>query len=130
MKRIFSPYYLWEDYLNGMYTTEVQSESFVLKSVEFLSKPIEFERVLQKVYKEWVNSVNENLSNKNCNRKAWLGQSACNYNHKANDLTVRKAWSILTPTQRYLADEVALKFIKKYEKENSEIYKAMGEPLL
>lgn len=131
MKQRYANYLEWEDYLNGMYEISIDNdEDMILRSVELLSDNIYFESILHKVYKEWPISISVNLSNRSCNRQAWLGQAACSYNHKGNELTTRQAWSRLTGIQRYQANLIADKFIKKYERENSELYKNMGEPLL
>lgn len=114
-----------------MYETTCDNEKeLVYMSYELLISLDEFEYILNKVYSDWKYSVENNLSNKSCNRQAWLGQAACCYNHKCPEYLTRKAWSMLSNMQRYEANLIADKFIKKYERENSELHKGMGIEML
>lgn len=124
LRQISHPYWVWEDFKNGMYEISIDNEDeMIKKSFDLLSNCINFENVLKDVYKYWTFSIQENLSNVKCNRQAWLGQAACSYNHKGTELTTRKAWGLLTDIKRYEANKVADKFIMKYEKENTTVYR-------
>lgn len=117
MKRIYHPYNIWEDFLNGMY--EIPSidfdEELIKKGIEVLSNQELFFQVGLSILEEWKISSDVNLSNTGCNRKAWLGQAACNYKYKIPELITREVWSRLTDEQRNEANDTADRIIKIYE---------------
>ena len=67
------------------------------------------------VIENWTISTKVNLTNKQCNRKAWLGQASCNYKYKVPEILTRIAWSKLDIIQQYEANEIAQKVINSYE---------------
>lgn len=127
MKQKYYPYYEWEDFLNGMYNTSLHSENSVSNSIIVLSNSDLFDLILNEVINNWKISSDQNLSNKYCNRQAWLGQSACSYYYKSPEISTRVAWATLTNKQRYYANKVANKWIRIYENKNKQFYKGMGK---
>lgn len=115
------PYYEWEEYKNGMYSTEPLNENRVVKSVALLSDPDLFRSVLIKIIKKWPVTMYYHM-NSSHNKKAFLGQTACNFNHKATDREVREAWSRMNPDQQYKANLIAHKIIKTYEIQGKKIH--------
>jgi hypothetical protein len=132
MKQIFIEYHKWEDYLAGMYNDNdiIDRELKINNSVLLLSNPYEFYSVCTLVLNNWVNSVDVNLSNKNQNRRAWLGAAACMYNHKSPEYLTRLGWGILDLKKQVAANNVAEKIILEYERKNTGIHRRVGEPLL
>ena len=55
MKRIFHPYYLWEDWKAGMFKKKINEneEKLSKQARELLSNENEFFKVAYKVIKEW-----------------------------------------------------------------------------
>lgn len=111
----FDTIYKMEDVLNGMYSNSTDEEN-VLKSINLLSDLEQFDNAIENVFNNWKISTAVNLSNKSINRKAWIGQSACLINHKANERETKKAWFLMTEKQRELANNLAEQKIKKFEK--------------
>lgn len=129
MNRIYHPYWLWEDYLNGMYRGSVDKAK-INKCSKLLSDTECFSKALEMVLKEWVFSSDVNLSNTSQNRLAWLGAAACCISIGANEKTTRLGWARLNEQQRLKANTTARKYVKKYERENSQIYRDMGTKML
>jgi hypothetical protein len=131
MKRIYHHYLLWEDNKNGMYDIPcVIDESKINDCINLLSNPEKFYNTLKSVLNEWVISSDENLSNINCNRQAWLGQAACCYLFKAEETITRKAWGFLSDKKKQEANNIADKIIREYESKNKKIHSPMGKELL
>tara|TARA_R110002020_G_scaffold13283_3_gene48089 strand:- start:3296 stop:3685 length:390 start_codon:yes stop_codon:yes gene_type:complete len=129
MNKIWHPYWLWEDFQNGMYDDvcchkqiEISfncltgAELFLLKGVEILKK--------------WKFCCEENLSNIKINRKAWLGQAYCNFVGKSTERSTKKAWSLLSLQERNYANEIANLIVNEYEKRYYYIHKNLGKALL
>ena len=124
MKQFFEKYTLWEDYLNGMYDSynPLNEENYVSLSISLLTNCDLFLSICISMIHKWPVSSKVNLTNKSCNRKAWLGHAACNYRYKIPEVCTRIAWIKLTEEQRQRANTIALHVIKtfeeKYEAEN------------
>lgn len=132
MERIYHKYEVWEDYKNGMYNDSdvLDKDKLVFESIKLLSSPDRFYNVMDKILKEWVNSCDENLSNKSINRRAWLGAAACSFNHKCPEYLTRIAWSLMNPDKQAQANNLATLIIEKYERKNKGLHKTMGNELL
>lgn len=117
MERYYKEYIFWEDYLNGMYETSSKENDFfyINKAIELLSNENLFLETCLKVVKHWTISTRVNLTNKNCNRQAWLGQACCSYLYNATETQTRQAWMMLTELQRHKANLIADKIIKNFE---------------
>ena len=129
MKRIYHPYWLWEDYINGMYDNNTDN-IVIEKSKTLLKNPTLFYDTMINVLSEFKISSDCNLSNTSCNRRAWLGQAACNLLYKASEKQVRIAWSELTEMERLIANIEAEKIIKIYEARYNRIHQKVGTELL
>ena len=119
-KRIYHPYFLWEDYKNGLYENKIQPE-LIISCVELLQNRKHFYQSAKLLTKTWIYCSDVNLTNNEMNRKAWLGQATCCFRFKANSETVINAWHKLTDIQKeeanYIAEIVIKEFInKKIEK--------------
>ena len=86
IERVYHPYWLWEDYLNGMYGKPIFSridtgeteEERLLKVGECLGNEKVCREYMQYVIDNWKYACEYRLTNKSINRIAWLGQSAMN----------------------------------------------------
>jgi hypothetical protein len=122
MKQFFKHYTLWEDYQNGMYNLNVPNEDYLIENaVKLLSNPNQFKLVCLNVLENWKVSSLINLTNISCNRRAWLGQSACCYLNKVPEYLTRKAWANLTISQQEAADKVADEIINFFNVQNERI---------
>lgn len=119
IKRIYHEYTLWEDYKNGMYITEQQKNEIDL--INEAGKILKNEKLFYKIgiemVKKWKYSAEQNLSNKNRNRRAWIGQATSSYYAKVPEYLTKYAWRMLLPSDQIKANKVADKIIKNWEKE-------------
>lgn len=136
MKQFFEKYTLWEDYLNGMYDpcSKSNEDTYIGMSIYLLTNCNLFLETCKSILIEWPISSSVNLTNKACNRKAWLGHAACSYKYKATEIHTRIAWSKLTVDQQNNANRIAELIIKKFEKDyeekNKKIHHGMGIQML
>ena len=128
MKQFFKEYNYWEDYINGMYEFPKQKdeEIFINLAMEMLSNKDLFLNTCKEVLINWTISSKVNFTNKQCNRKAWLGQAACNYKYKVPEICTRTAWGKLSIEQQNEANKIAEKIIISFEfnygKKDIELY--------
>lgn len=118
--RIFHTFDKWESVEYGFYNqthpklTTLQCE---YKYKELLSKPDEFDKVLNKLIPEWKYSCEHNLTNKSLNRIAWLGQAAVSYKYNVPS-KFSSGWSLLTEQEQENANQVAFKHLNTWLVEN------------
>ena len=128
MNQFFSHYENWEDFKNGMYCIEkkVNEQELIDNAITMLSDINMFYETCKELLLSWPVSTKVNLTNKQCNRKAWLGQAACNLKFNVPEILTRVAWSKLSITKQYNADQIALKIIYNfeltYENKNKELH--------
>lgn len=103
-------------------------EQHVLASKELLVSD-SFYQVCKSVVINWP-ICTENALTAQVGKKSWLGQAACNYNHKASEVSTREAWSRLTTAQKLTANNIAQKVINEYEKSNRSLHSGMGKEVL
>lgn len=117
MNQFFSEYIYWEDYLNGMYNFPLKEDfdKKVSLSIKLLSDNNLFLHTCVELLKEWDISSRVNLTNKQCNRKAWLGHAACSFKYNSPEICTRTAWGRLTSVQQTRANETADKIIRSFE---------------
>lgn len=129
MKQIYHPYYIWEDFKNGMYEIPVKpySEILIKNCIELLSNQELFFEVSLKVLNNWKYASEHNLSNKSINRQAWIGQASCCLEYKAQEIVTREVWGRLDTITRIYANKTADKIIRIYEEKNNKLYKSMEE---
>lgn len=131
MKRIYHHYENWEDYKAGMYRTDIINESFFInKATLMLCDNSLFLETCIEILNNWVFSSEANLTNSECNRKAWLGQAACCYKFNVPEILTRKAWNNLCNEQQFKANKIAEIVIRHYEDKNRKIHSGLGRSLL
>lgn len=132
MKQIYHHYEKWEDFLSGMYNLNdvLDKDKKVKNCIDLLSTPGEFYTVCKELLDKWPVSCDVNLSNKNQNRRAWLGAAACTYSFNAPEYLTRIAWGLLNKDVQDKANHVAEKIIFEYERKNTSLHKGMGEQML
>lgn len=117
MNQFYSHFENWEDYKNGMYSIDKKDneEYLINKAIELLTDNNIFYNSCNGILKNWPIAVKVNLTNKQCNRKAWLGQAACNYTFDVPEILTRVAWGKLSIIKKIQADNIALIIIKHFE---------------
>ena len=117
MKNVYVPYWKWECYKNGMWNkVNIKDEIKMLDlSIEFMRDHILYGKAMKDVVFKWENTMENHLTNKSINRRAFLGQCAVFYRHQIPEYIVRKGWKHLTNKQQILADNIAEQTIKEWE---------------
>src|SRR5271169_1702378 len=80
MKRIFHPWYVWEDYKSNFYggvCADFDKDNTLELYASLLKDIPRFESALKIITKDWVHSCEHNLTHESMNRIAYLGQAAC-----------------------------------------------------
>ena len=95
------------------------NEYMINKSIELLSCKDALYQSMSHVATQWVNASEHHLTDLSCNKKAWLGQAACCFEHKASEQATCKAWWMISDEQRFIANAVATMVINEWEQENA-----------
>lgn len=128
MKQFYKEYNHWEDYINGMYESYNQKDEnkFISLALKMLTNKELFLNTCKEVLIKWPISSKVNLTNKQCNRNAWLGQATCNFKFNVPEICTRLAWGKLSKDQQLTANKIADKIINSfelsYEKKDRELY--------
>jgi len=118
IKQKFHHFSMWEDFRNGLYNSSCERyDEKVHLSIDLLSDQEEFYIVAVDMFKAWSYSAEQNLTDNSINKKAWIGQASCCFNHKAPDYATIEAWWKLSDETRVKANETALKALKKWQSE-------------
>ena len=128
MKKQWFPFWLWEDYQNGMF--EAIDESMIPECVALLSDQPRFYRSATRMVSHWTISAAENLTNKHCNRNAWIGQATCCFELKATERTTKAAWAIMAVDDKIEANCTARRIIDEYSAKYRAIHQRVGDSVL
>lgn len=116
IKQKFHHFSKWEDYNNGLFDSSCERYDEKVKlSIDLLSDQEEFYRVAIDMVSSWVYSSEQNLTDNSINKKAWIGQASCCFNHKAPDYATKEAWWKLSDETKNAANETAAKVIKEWK---------------
>lgn len=134
--RIYKPYHLWEDWLNGMWrqVDSEQYDSYLKWAIYFTGDHVKYGESMGLVIKEWKNTMLHNLTNQSMNKRAFLGHCACCFNSGCPEYIVRDAWKLLTEQQRINADAIAQKHIdnwmNEYKTNSTGLRENLGKQML
>lgn len=130
IKQVYIPYWLWEDYINGMWGKV--DESRLQEAVDFTGDHIVYGSAMKEVIKAWPNTMLNSLTNNSINKRAFLGHCAVCYKIGITESTTRAAWKLLTDVQRFEADKVAQETINDWVNDyrNKQIRENVGRSLL
>lgn len=123
MKRIFHPYWLWEDYKAGFYdnVSGEKKKKYIKKVLEmFNDKKLTKENMLF-VVENWKYSCEHNLTNDSLNKIAYIGQSACSVYAGVPCTVTMECWSMLTEEVKERSNKIALEFIEIWKNNNKNI---------
>lgn len=113
--RIYHPYWVWEEVEFNMWGKVKNKEELLKKAIEFTGNAELYGKYMMQVAKEWTNSCEHNLTNKEQNRKAWIGHAACALAFRCPEGIVREAWGYLTEEQQVAANQAAQNAIEWWE---------------
>ncbi len=118
IKQKFHHFSKWEDFKGGLYKTNVERYGDkVQMSADLLSNQDEFFDVAIEMFSKWVYSTEQNLTDNMINKKAWIGQASCCFNHQAPDYATIEAWWSLSDEIKVEANNTAKKALKKWQSE-------------
>lgn len=109
MKRIYHPYWLWEDHKAGFYEncSGENKELLILKGIEMFNCEIKTTENMLRVINEWQYSCEHNLTNESLNKIAYIGQSACClYSNIPNKVTM-EIWNKLEKNIQDRSNKIA-----------------------
>lgn len=116
IKRIYHPHYLWEEVGANMWGKVKDRDSYLGVAIEFTGNHELYGYHMKRVAKEWKHSCEHNLTNTTQNRRAWIGHAACAFAFACPEDIVREAWSHLTESQQFNANNMADIAILEWEK--------------
>jgi hypothetical protein len=117
--RIFHTFDKWEAVQAGFFAPGVKGrtkEDCEQEYGAFLADLSRFEIGIQKVFREWPNSCEHNLTNSSMNRIAWIGQAAA-CAMLGLPSTFRGGFSALSKDKQDEANELALKYLNNWLKD-------------
>lgn len=118
MNKIYHPYDSWEEYKAGMWRHIFgdEREKMLNKAVLFTGNAELYGKWMMKVIKEWPISCEQNLSDRNMNRQAWIGHAACCLCIGCPEDITREAWHHLSQQQQDEANKKADEAIAEWER--------------
>jgi hypothetical protein len=117
--RIFHTYDKWEAVPAGFFAPGIKNRNKADCEAEygaFLGDLTAFASGIEKVFKEWPNSCEHNLTNSSMNRIAWLGQSAA-CAARGLPSTFRAGFAQLSKEDQDAANALAFKYLNIWLKE-------------
>lgn len=123
MKRVYHPYWRWEDYLHGFYDNCSGSlkESLIQKGIEmFNSKKLTRENMFR-VVNEWKYSCEHNLTNPSMNQIAYIGQAACCIYASIPSTVTMELWNMLSKDVQQRANKDAQDALNHWISNNKNI---------
>ena len=123
MKRIYHPYWLWEDYKAGFYDniSGEKKKELILKVIEmFNDEKLTKENMLY-VVNNWTYSCEHNLTNESLNKIAYIGQGACCVYAGVPCSITMESWSLLSDEVKKRSDKIALECINIWKTNNKNI---------
>jgi hypothetical protein len=123
IKQKYHHYEKWEDFKQGMYKlVSRRNNNDLIKGARLLlMNESKLYAAMKHVAFEWSFASDQNMTNRNRNRQAWLGQAACCYSTGATEDMTKQAWHLLSEKEKNRANAVADKIILEWE----EHYKLM-----
>lgn len=119
LDRIYHPWWLWEDFKSGFYNTDCvnKKKTNTEKVILFFNDKDETELYMRLVTEKWKFSCEQNLTNYNMNRVAYIGQAACCYHMSIPSYTTMYAWKFLETKIQDRSNKIAQSIINKWEQE-------------
>lgn len=123
MKRIYHPYWLWEDYKAGFYDNLSGSEkqNKIDKVIEMFNSKELTETYMDRVITEWKYSCEHNLTNESMNKIAYIGQAACCLYDNIPSTITMEAWSLLSKEVKERSNDIAEQILNTWINNNKKI---------
>ena len=133
LKRIYHPYWKWEEVNHNMWGQVKDKKEYLKKAIGFTGNHFAYGQYMRRVTNEWFFSCENALTDKNLNRKAWIGRAACALAFDCPENITREAWGYLTNEQRILANKEAERAIESWEnnrRNGRSLCNSMGKQML
>ena len=120
MKRIYHPYWLWEDYKAGFYENcsgELKKQ-LIIKGIEMFNSEYLTRQNMFFVIENWKYSCEHNLTNESLNKIAYIGQSACCVYAKIPSTVTMEIWNLLDKDVQERSNKIAIEAINKWNENN------------
>lgn len=116
-RRIYHPYWNWEDYKAGMWraVSKEDAEALLEEAITFTGDAETYGEYMQRVIVEWPVACEHNLTERSMNRLAWVGHAATALAIGAPEHITRQAWAFLTTQQQDAANAKAEQAVKDWE---------------
>jgi hypothetical protein len=127
MKRIWHPYWLWEDWKAGMWDKKKQSDrqSMLESAVLFTGDAERYGVAMLEIVEKWRYSCEHNLTDKSTNKLAWIGHAATAYAIQCPEDITRQAWGMLDQDQQDRANKKAQEalnyWVEKHEAKDKQL---------
>lgn len=120
MDRKYHPYWVWEDYLNGMWRKPSSNdiELMLPVAIEFTGNHVLYGHWMKEVVNKWHIACEHNLTDLEQNRRAWIGHCAVCLAKDIPESITRMEWSFLSIDQQEKANSVADIAIELWERKN------------
>lgn len=115
IKQIWTPYWEWEDWINGMWAKG--DESRLQEAVDFTGNWQLYGAAMLDVIFAWDRTMLNSLTNHSINKRAFLGHCAVCFRLGIQESITRMAWKELTDKQRYDADLIAQQTIDAWKED-------------
>ena len=116
MKRIYRPFWEWEDLEMWSDVSAKDRRKFLPLAVEFTGDAEKYGAAMLRVLDEMPFACEHNLTELSMNRQAWIGHAAAFLATGCPEVVTREAWGMLTDDQREKADAKAAEAIKEWER--------------
>ena len=117
IKQYYARYDQMEDYQNGMYgdLQESINKHLIGMAADILSNDELFYSIAKEMIKEWPLASKVQLTNKEQNRRSWIGQATCCFHCGISNNLTSVAWFSLTDEERDSANKIAERIIYEFE---------------
>ena len=112
IKQIYHPYWNWECYKYGMYSSESFDNGKEMYR-DFLSDIPRFKNAIDKIFDEWSLSCEHFLTNPDINRVAWIGQASMCI-ETGVPRKYRAGFMLLSDEQQKAANDAAMEALIKW----------------
>ena len=120
MKRIWHPFWLWEDIEMWRKLPREEEGHYLERAMNFTGNADLYGNWMLRVLEECPVACEHNLSERGMNRQAWIGHAAVNLAIQCPEYITRQAWGLLTEEQRDKANLKADYAINLWEQRNKE----------
>ncbi len=132
-RKVWHPYWTWEDFKAGMWrqiATDERSKMLPI-AIEFTGNAQRYGSFMQRIIREWPISCEHNLTDIHMNRLAWIGHAATCLAINAPEYVTRAAWRYLSQQQMDDANKEAERALRDWrgfyrERQNRAVDSEMG----